>query len=81
MAFTQPCFIKKNTPELRKKLKELGYNRYPLWMADWDDDDSRYIYLATAIDVYNNKTTLEITYRDSVAIDSMVVYKPEFRKY
>lgn len=34
----------------------------------------------TAIDVYNNKTTLEITYRDSVAIDTVVVYKPEFRK-
>ena len=25
MAFTQPSFIRKNTPELRKKLKELGY--------------------------------------------------------
>ena len=25
MAFIQPCFIKKNTPELRKKLEELGY--------------------------------------------------------
>lgn len=24
--FTQPCFIRKNTPELRKKLRELGYN-------------------------------------------------------
>ena len=35
----------------------------------------------TATDVYNNKTTLEITYRDSVAIDTVVVYKPEFRKY
>ena len=35
----------------------------------------------TAIDVYNNKTTLEITYRDSVAIDTVVVFKPEFRKY
>ena len=23
--FTTPCFIKKNTPELRKKLEELGY--------------------------------------------------------
>lgn len=45
MTFIQPCFIKKNTPELRKKLEELGYNRYPLWMADWSDDDSRYIYL------------------------------------
>ena len=29
----------------------------------------------TAIDVYRGKTTLEITYRDSVAIDSTVVYK------
>ena len=29
----------------------------------------------TAIDVYRDKTTLEITYRDSVAIDSVVVYK------
>ena len=23
--FTTPCFIRKNTPELRKKLEELGY--------------------------------------------------------
>ena len=27
------------------------------------------------IDVYRGKTTLEITYRDSVAMDSVVVYK------
>ena len=25
MAFIQPCFIRKNTPELRNKLEELGY--------------------------------------------------------
>ena len=25
MRFIQPCFIRKNTPELRKKLEELGY--------------------------------------------------------
>lgn len=25
MSFTQPCFIRKNTPELIKKLEELGY--------------------------------------------------------
>ena len=25
MAFIQPCFIRKNTPELRKKLEELDY--------------------------------------------------------
>jgi hypothetical protein len=50
--FTTPCFIRKNTPELRKKLEELGYNRYPLWMADWSDDDSRYVYLVTDVLYY-----------------------------
>lgn len=25
MSFTQSCFIRKNTPELRKRLEELGY--------------------------------------------------------
>lgn len=29
----------------------------------------------TALDVYRGKTALEINYRDSVAIDSTVVYK------
>ena len=29
------------------------------------------------LDVYRGKTTLEITYRDSVAVDSTVVYKME----
>ena len=29
----------------------------------------------TALDVYRGKTTLEITYKDSVAIDSVVVWK------
>lgn len=29
----------------------------------------------TALDVYKGKTTLEITYRDGVAIDSVVVFK------
>ena len=29
----------------------------------------------SAIDVYKGKTTLEITYKDSVAIDNVVVYK------
>ena len=33
------------------------------------------IYLITHIDVYRGKTTLEITYRDSVAVDSIVVFK------
>ena len=29
----------------------------------------------TAIDVYQDKTTLEITYKDGVPVDSVVVYK------
>ena len=29
----------------------------------------------TAMDVYRGKTTLEITYKDSVAVDSIVVFK------
>ena len=33
MAFTQPCFIRKNTLELRKKLEELGYKpSYPIFL-------------------------------------------------
>ena len=41
MGFIKPCFIRKNTPELRKKLEELGYeaNTYECF---WDDEN-RYI--------------------------------------
>lgn len=32
MSFIQPCFIRKNIPELRKKLEELGYKpSYPIF--------------------------------------------------
>ena len=33
----------------------------------------------TSIDVYRGRTTLEITYKDSVAIDTAVVWKDEFK--
>lgn len=38
--FTQSCFIRKNSPELREKLINLGYHVYDLYMnkdspADW----------------------------------------------
>lgn len=33
----------------------------------------------TAMDVYRGRTTLEITYKDSVAIDSVVVFKNKKR--
>lgn len=34
----------------------------------------------TSLDVYQGKTTLEITYRDSIPVDTVVVFKPEFKK-
>lgn len=34
----------------------------------------------TALDVYQGKTTLEITYRDSIPVDSVIVFKDEFKK-
>lgn len=33
----------------------------------------------TPIDVYRGKTTLEITYKDSIAVDSVVVWKEEVK--
>ena len=46
MGFIQPCFIRKNSPELRKKLEELGYeqNAYECF---WEDDNR---YIITTID-------------------------------
>lgn len=35
MGFTTPCFIRKNTPELRKKLEELGYTYTQNGSAEW----------------------------------------------
>lgn len=34
--FTTPCFIRKNTPELRKKLEELGYKPFGSVNYEWD---------------------------------------------
>jgi hypothetical protein len=34
MGFTTPCFIRKNTPELRKELEELGYKNRNLYFYD-----------------------------------------------
>lgn len=35
----------------------------------------KHVNIIPAIDVYRGKTTLQITYQDSIAIDSVVVYK------
>ena len=39
--------------------------------------ESQYEKNPSAMDVYQGKTTLEITYKDGVAIDSVVVFKDE----
>lgn len=39
-----------------------------------------YRNIPTAMDVYHGKTTLEITYRDTIPVDSVVVFKEEFKK-
>ena len=36
MAFIQPCFIRKNTAELRKKLEELRYKPFGSVKYEWD---------------------------------------------
>lgn len=34
--FTTPCFIRKNTPELRAKLEEIGYIKMLVWTRETD---------------------------------------------
>lgn len=45
--FTTPCFIKKNTPELRKRLEELGYIYIPNGRAEWFIPIEELKYLVT----------------------------------
>lgn len=42
MGFTTPCFIRKNTPELREKLGKLGYYLHPECI---DDDRGNYLFV------------------------------------
>ena len=45
--FTTPCFIRKNTPELRKKLEELGYTNTPSGRGEWFIPIEELEYLVT----------------------------------
>ena len=47
MIFKQPCFIRKNTPELRKKLEELGYTNTPNGRGEWCIPIEELEYLVT----------------------------------
>ena len=48
----------------------IGYLFGCFWILLWYKGES-----PSAMDVYQGKTTLEITYKDGVAIDSVVVFK------
>lgn len=50
MGFTTPCFIRKNTQELRKKLEELGYKPSRLIF------DNKKLCLATGLNKYTHIT-------------------------
>ncbi len=45
MTFTQSVFIRKNTPELRKKLEELGYTQAENGAGEWHIPINRLEYL------------------------------------
>jgi hypothetical protein len=62
MAFIQPCFIRKNTAELRRKLESLGYRKgnYPLPVGREDVYD-RDIHLYENSYHFRNSTLYGIT--------------------
>lgn len=45
--FTTSCFIRKNTPELREKLEELGYTNTPSGRGEWFIPIEELEYLVT----------------------------------
>jgi hypothetical protein len=47
MGFIQSCFIRKNSPELRKKLEELGYTNAPRGRGVWFIPIEELMYLVT----------------------------------
>jgi hypothetical protein len=53
MGFTTNCFIRKNTPELRSKLEELGYepNAYESFWADKTMIDNAIKWIKENIDL------------------------------
>jgi hypothetical protein len=92
MGFTTPAFIRKNTPELRKKLERLGYHLHPECI---DDDRGNYLFvnreyylnrplgypeeLSRSIDCGTNESLfLAITaLRDDTDDSQWFVYSPE----
>ncbi len=60
MGFTTPCFIRKNTPELRKKLEKLGYKSRTI------SNNDKLCLATTANNVYAKYTIITNEMFDSV---------------
>ena len=60
MGFIQPCFIRKNTQEIRARLNNLGYFRNREW-KNYNDDNKRNFIL-----VYGNTYSLLHVYYESL---------------
>lgn len=60
MGFTIPCFIRKNTPELRKKLEKLGYKSRTI------SNNDKLCLATTANNVYAKYTIITNEMFDSV---------------
>lgn len=56
MGFTTPCFIHKNTEELRKKLEELGYLFIPNGWNEWSIPIENCEYLLCDADTYQGNS-------------------------
>ena len=50
--FTTPCFIRKNTPELRARLEELGYKKHPDYIMGKSDS---VLYCNNLREFYSNR--------------------------
>ena len=56
--FTQSCIIKKNTPNLRKKLEELGYVYTPNGAGEWFIPIEELSYLG--VNLYSNENYMGV---------------------
>lgn len=62
MVFVQPCFIRKITPELKKKLEEMGYKDFGKVRLY---GESQYIYCERGI-FYESPCTIKSRYNTSI---------------
>lgn len=72
MGFTTPCFIRKNTPELRVKLQKLGYVFVPNGYGEWHIPIEKCEYLFCSSDIYRGSTMyycMGKIYKSNIGVD------------